>query len=993
MAAFIGNYLQHIMDVIINDEYTYDDLSMAYSDVKEVSEESLYKSHTEKKRGNLPRGITPEVFYQIVIERFYRNPADLKEFSRKLCINLTEDGMFPSVWMDRKNLIDGFSDDFSADIFHTFIVYLLSQDKENRKAKRKSYGHGSEALASSESCEKRDIAQRSSLSFSSRFFTAGARSLTDASDRELDLALSQLSSVFCNISAIEFKNGDAVPSFDSTDMLLWMRDHIISCLEAPLGKEVLKIKGPLGAYKNRIMQYLYLSLERRAEKFIPVYIDIASYEKPEDDDSEIDEAEFLSAFEADIGTAEEIASGYPDRTPLLMLDGVRDFKFKNEALYYTMDERINRFGWSMIVCIDTDFTVNVQNRYNVHPLISNNYDCYWRIISMNLNRRQESLEFIKKCISVFGVDLPRGIKPKNIYDSLVKLDFLTIDAYWLTYILNTSMNEILDHNCNISDLYESICLGFLGSAGLVKKTAEFAFEFEYGNGNFDDANPLFDIRWKLIRKHRSVFDFLIAKYYIKKVSDLDLKNGEREHNIGKLSFFNMVLQKSITRFVVDMLTGIDNYERQIMIIAERYYDDLALFGKSELTFWMARLQNSMRKKQCVRLLREYKRKELARYEANDFASPEEKKKAAFLIRGICVSLIYENDSHALKYYLNSLLTDKTANTVNRGFHLEYYGDKPYIPSQSLLDFEDDITKGESAFTALCLSLDRRMHRRLTGAAMIEVMTLCNLIQARIEHNSSVAAMDVTPYVDKCIKYLEWVGGQPVAMNSRVAAYFRWFHLELIKFKDKNNCEPPIYNRADVMNTYSSASEVKRSGWADLKLPRPENIVEHMYSCWLIGMLYLPESYDDPDYSKRDILSMLLIHDLAEAQTGDVSRPVKNRNRAMYDGRENDIMRSLFFSGTYPGAENLSEYMELWDSWYLRQGINAVIAREIDNIQTIYRFCSYCLEHPELCSQDNVDYWLSGLCEVETDLGKNIASLLIEDNTAFEPVLKIFNKKQ
>ena len=261
----------------------------------------------------------------------------------------------------------------------------------------------------------------------------------------------------------------------------------------------------------------------------------------------------------------------------------------------------------------------------------------------------------------------------------------------------------MGRNSNIATLYNAICIETLGSRNVLDSAAELAFEFEFGSMDSFDAQANFDVRWRLIRRHRSVLDFLIAKHYINKIEKLVLTRTDMDADVRSLSFFNMVLQKNITRFVVEMLNANEHYEHKIMIIAEDYYNYLSLFGKSELTFWMARLGNKVRRGKCINLLKNFNNTEIQRYKTAKFTSVEEKRNAAFLIRGISVSLIHENDKKTLALYLKTLLTDKTANSVNRGFHLEYYGDKPYIPNQSLLDFEDDVTKGENTFNVLCLS--------------------------------------------------------------------------------------------------------------------------------------------------------------------------------------------------------------------------------------------------------------------------------------------------
>ena len=748
------------------------------------------------------------------------------------------------------------------------------------------------------------------------------------------------------------------------------------------------------------MQYLYLAILKNNEDVLPFYVDIAHYERIAKSDIQVSEDDIISQINTDFEEIKTIITAYSNKVPLLFLDGIRDFSHGNESLYYTIDSQIEALNCKLVFCLDADFTLNNQRQFNVHPLGSENFAHFMRIKPMSLHKKKESIEFIKKCIELttFRID----ISPEKIYDNLIRLSFSDIDAYWLIYILKTAPKQFWDTKGNLSDLYTAISIAIMGNNKLLDSASELAYNFEFGATDdiySDSDNLYYDIRWRLILKHRSMLDFLIARHYIKKVSNLNLIRDENNHNLAQLKFFNMVLQKNITRFVVAMLKGVDDYEHMIMTIAKYHYDILSLFGKSELTFWMARLQNPRRKNECVKLLKEYHEKEVINYNNIDPNDVDEKRNAAFLLRGINVSLIYENDKDASEYYLNSLLNDKIANSVNRGFHLEYYGDKAYIPNKSLLDYEDDITKGEKTLTILCISLDRRIKRGETSSyvAALEIMTLCNLIQARIEQSDIENPLDVSGYINKCIRYLDWIighGQRIIRGLSNVAMYFVWMRNELHNLSLENtvnNTKKYCYSLATPFNKFSEAKSVKRTGWVNNGIPEPENIVEHMYNCWLIGMMYLPDTYDEEGYNKNTILQMLLIHDLSETETGDINRPEKLLHKHTYDFQENLVMQSFLLSGTYPGAVGLNAYIEHWNSWDRKEGINYLIAKDLDEIQAIFQFCNYYMQYPDNFSLKDLCKWLSNIYILETDIGKDIAEKLILNNPIYEDIAKQFSE--
>ncbi len=842
---------------------------------------------------------------------------------------------------------------------------------------------------SEEDCKEILTSECKTLGFSEKFFHSGALELADKDGETVMKELKKLSCVFDGITTLDGSvNGDVITA---------AYNLIIDGCENTGAREILKIKGPLGSYKNRIMQYIYLAVAKSNSSILPFYIDIAYYEKMAENNADISDEDIVEVFTADFEEIKVLQSKYKNKTPLLMIDGVRDFSRGDEALYYFISKRIKELNCKLVVCMDGDFTVNNQHQFNVHPLASNKYKHYMRITSMNLHKRAESIDFIRNCLDISGTEQAEDVNPEKIYDSLVKLGFLSVDAYWLVYMVKYYYDNLLNPRGNISDLYSAICMSVLGSGKKIDSAAELAYKFEFDSIDFYNTNPFFDVRWQLIRTHRSVLDYLIAKHYVRKISELDFKNRSREENVKNLSFFNMVLQKSITRFVVDMIGGNDDYEYKIMIIAENYYDTLSLFGKSELTFWMARLRNPARKRRCCELLREYSKKEIKRYNDAGFKNASDKKNMAFLIRGISVSLIYEKDEAVFRYYIKSLINDKTANTVNRGFHLEYYGDKPYIPNKTLLDFEDDVTKGENTLNVLCLSLDKRIKRRdnVSLVSVLEVMTLCNLIQARVENVYDEAVLDVRPYMHRCIRYLEWIIEHKSLRNfSEAAQYFMWMRNEYEKLLGECQTGRIVYSSAAPFNKFSKASNIERTGWVKSEIPDPENIVEHMYNCWLIGMLYLPETYDADGYDKNEILSMLLIHDLGETETGDICRPDKAKKQKFYDYQENIVMQSLLLSGTYPASADISKYLESWNNWTGKRGINSSVAKDIDDIQTVFQFCTYYVRYPEKFDIGKVVYWLSGINELESEIGKDIACKLIKNNPAFTHIIEqagdIFN---
>ena len=960
-----------------------------------ITEEAVQKWKAENRR--IPQEHINNLC-KVIIKSF--SDENLIDFARNVWM-IVDDERKMERWGKESDAIIGEKDHFDKTKFNSFFydflkIYKVKSDIEVNRRKTKKYStlhfekvtllHSEGNSIVNESLEKLQ-----SYEFSKKYLSDGTLNALNKKTFKLEHELKKVSDVFAKISTFEVLDGFTNKTVLSDNIMESLYNFVCDELDGD-SIELLKIKGPLGSYKNKIMQWLFISLLIRKKDVIPFYINLAEYEK--NGDSIASDRAVLDKFNEDFEIINSIILNESDKKPLLMIEGIRDFYYTKSNFLYSIKDKLFDSNHKLIICEDSDYTINSLQKYQIHPIATNNFKAYLRIRSMNLNRKKESIEFIENSINAFYQRNLGSISPEKIYESLVNLNFLTIDSYWLVFLLKTNGHIILnDRNSNIYNLYHSICIGFLGSHDLVVAASKLAYDFEFGNSFSDKCDLKSSTCLKLLNKHRSILDYLIATEYVRKLAKLNLKSENHIEAVKELSFFNMVMQKNITRFVVAQIYGVDDYEHQIMKIARNYYDDLSLFGKSELTFWMARLKNPKRKQESVKLLRKYNKKEMKAYSQGQFISDEERRDAAFLLRGINVSLIYENDREALEYYLDSLIFDKTANSVNRGFHLEYYGDKPYIPNKSLLDFEDDITKGEATITVICLSLDRRIRcNDANPVALLEIMTLCNLIQARIEFRVSESALDVSPYISKCIRYLEWIIQQRIVRGLlNVSMYFNWMHSELTNFLEqyKNSTKRITYRKSEIMNKFGQAANIKRTGWVDMNINNPENIIEHMYNCWLMAMLYLPNTYEMMEYDKNLILKMLLVHDLGETQTGDITRPQKEKNRQYYDQQERLVMQSLLLSGTYPDSAELNEYFDSWNAWDYKQGINYQVAKDIDNLQTIYQFCQYCLSEPQIATKDNIHYWLQGLNEFETDIVKNIAGDLIVDNIEFEKIVKVF----
>lgn len=740
-------------------------------------------------------------------------------------------------------------------------------------------------------------------------------------------------------------------------------------------ENIVKIMGNSGSEKNALMQLLYLKLCQDAEKeereVIPFYINLSYYEKQFYDHEDKIETQIRAKMVEDLSLLKKYINENQNKKVVLFIDSIRDFAASQTLIEHILADIISDIkNLQKVVAVDTNFTINKRRIKKVIALAPTNFEYILKIHSVDLADDEVCFKYYDSFEKIYG------IKVHDLHEKMVKMSFYEIDAYVLRLSANILRDNLYNDSFTISDLYEAMFAKMVnGNKSLILETAKTAYDFAYTECEFDDHDVFSSKQWAIIKKHKSFIDFSISYYYIHQLV------GNTEWN---LKFFELVLPKEVTRFVTPRINDTFGNEEKVIKLVKEHYSEMEILGKSEMTFWLGRIQNRRLVVEANQLLRELYNDTVSKIKdkniRNLYCNSGERKADLFLLRGIVVSLIYSGEDKIANTYIENLINEDLPNEINRGFHLEYYGDKPYLPNKDMLDFEDNISLGHKTFKRLIKNLDRHFEKRVVMPAMeLDLFTLCSLLQARMFQPEAFGAEKLDFYAKKCLKYLEKYNGMVKHMHStKIASYFSMMHTDLNEYIS-NHKRADV--RCDLYNLYSTAVDVKRAGWVIAGIQDPESVVEHMYNAWLLGMFNLPEEYYDPDYSKTKILSMILLHDLGETITGDIPKPEKALD-ASYEKKEDKIMRELFLKGTYPFMTNLNQCYVLWEEWSEQKTFNARVAKDLDTLQAMYKFCEYYKVHPDKFSDEKRDGWLDEFNDLKTEIGLDIYNKLIKKNSKF-----------
>jgi len=148
----------------------------------------------------------------------------------------------------------------------------------------------------------------------------------------------------------------------------------------------------------------------------------------------------------------------------------------------------------------------------------------------------------------------------------------------------------------------------------------------------------------------------------------------------------------------------------------------------------------------------------------------------------------------------------------------------------------------------------------------------------------------------------------------------------------------------------------REGWKRAGIEEPESVAEHSYRCALMGLLLGKKL----ELDTCRLVELLLIHDLAEVKTGDITP---------YDGFTEGEKREMEREALETMCDHLAEpdrikILKLWDEFETGESDEAKVARDIDVMERILQALEYGKKE-KYDSKDLSEFIVQGKEEIET----------------------------
>ncbi|KAH9849835.1 HD domain-containing protein [Lenzites betulinus] len=157
--------------------------------------------------------------------------------------------------------------------------------------------------------------------------------------------------------------------------------------------------------------------------------------------------------------------------------------------------------------------------------------------------------------------------------------------------------------------------------------------------------------------------------------------------------------------------------------------------------------------------------------------------------------------------------------------------------------------------------------------------------------------------------------------------------------------PPLYqssgnissDRLAFFHILERLKTQKRTGWVNHNVPGPESISDHMYRMSVLAMCT-----SDPDLDVSKCVMMAVVHDLAEAQVGDIAPsdgiPKAEKRRLEAEAMHNFVHEMLHNS---PAAQRIEA---LWKEYEEGETKEAKFVKDLDRFEMACQASEYERNH-------------------------------------------------
>lgn len=752
-------------------------------------------------------------------------------------------------------------------------------------------------------------------------------------------------------------------------------DIIVDTLSQGNGVSI-RVKGLPGCAKNMLLQLAYYKMldnfKDGKSDYLPVYLSSSYYEKLKYG-SDNPRAEMTKTIRNDLKEYLGYIRKNPEIRPVLMVEAVREHVVAGFAPEDVIADIWQPFGkFNRIVAVDVGLIKNRQRIKHIIPLVGDNSGYTFSFHSVPITDKDTSLEIIGTVMDMYSEQY-EGLEANAVYNALLKLRFPTLDIFVIRLVATELAQGRSVEDISLTDMYERLAMNELkGEEEKMLSIANELYEYVFNERHNVKTKDYNAVLWSLPHKHSTYLEFMIAYFFSNKILTCNENDGYGFMRVSMTSMENHFLSSRLN----------DNYLLQELLLklVINNYDGFDMRQKSNAAYWLGKIKYEDLREDAISLLeKEFVRlKPVVKCDNRDNLA---NKYNQFLFRSVCLGLISQGRANILDEYLCLVITNDIANAINRGNVIEYLGDNYQVSAHNDFYMDSNPDIGEQAMKILCSMIDSKLMRKRSGFVETDLVALLSLVQARMHFTPENMTYNLIPFCEKSLELLREYQLRPRnIVSEKLIYYFKSVEEDLVSYIEKPRFDAAYRLFTDI----TKMKETKRNQWLRFGIDDPESVAEHTLSAWLMAMIFLPLESAEQGYSKQEIMDMLIVHDMAEAVLGDGTESLSEPTKELK--AQNAILKKMFLKGTYPEVANMTHYYNVWSGYFNGQNINARIARDINLIQTVNTFFTYCGLHPEKFTKDDVVLWLSEANKLSTDMGHDLFERIISHNYVHRRVI-------
>lgn len=758
---------------------------------------------------------------------------------------------------------------------------------------------------------------------------------------------------------------DNIVTNDSNEQFIYENflTHIISSDE----DASILVQGKQGTGKSTFLSMLWFDLllaySVNREGIFPCYIDLHFYDMST-------EEEAVEQLKSDLHILRTSVESLKPHRLFFILDGIDAYRRDLSSLQKTLFDHIDEYQFRTI-CLGSAESI----LHNLDQKQGSNWlqlDYSMRLTVRSIPRREKTkLHIVEGNISKIFANT------QNVSEDAIIVTAMRYSSHNVDFRTLILITKIADSNIEISpDKFGCALLEYykrlFNESDLIIE-AQYAALYQFGIiPEIESETP------KILRhKNRLVRDFLTAYDFHCAIINYDSKANKSR----ALAFCRLRQSFAVTtnRFLKDLYGTLSHNA------SYRYTENMiSLLGlqstspemRSQLVYMLGRVKSDGEKTKA--------RKTLSKLWGVQFNSlffqrsiliKDSKVSAASLVllRTTAVSLLILGYTDHTIAYIKCLLYNDRMMELNRAFHLHYYDDQEQRLEE--LDYTDDNThRFDTTYMKLMQNIESAISSgKFSYQVYLDIITLYSFSTSRLSILSNSEINELITLADRIL----------TSKNNRNHLVFKLKPVRSYVSLSKNVLSKKDSFIVDTIAELYQMKKIRRSGWVRRNVESPESVADHTLYCIMLAIILLPQIVDSSiydessyrDYSKSKIIKMLTMHDVGEIATGDI---ITSEKKQLDKEREIECVRYYGMLTTLPNLFGFADYADIYEEYENMENINAMIAKDIDVIESYIQACLYSSSSKDISIEEWRNYAVS---TVQSELGKDIMEYIDKHITA------------